>query len=144
MMNQIFRDDRLFRSGERGSVYVIVVAGLSLLGLVTLTLSYTAQVEEQASKNWSEGIQARIGAVTGVPVFESRMGASLDAGSMPSGLAGGLAMSDPRSPRVFFILIGKCCFLQPRSECFSHRTGIEGLSPGNRLKQQSTVAPPRP
>ncbi len=100
MMSRPIRSVFPFRPARRGSVYVIVVAGLSLLGLVTLTLSYTAQVEEQASKNWSEGIQARIGAVTGVPVFVSKMGASMSERSLSSGSAQGIAAADPRAPRL--------------------------------------------
>lgn len=87
----------LRRGSRRGSVYVVVVAGLALLGLMTLTLSYTAQMEEQASRNWSEGIQARIGAITGAPGFDSAMGTSL--GSLGPESAG--SSLDPRAPKLF-------------------------------------------
>lgn len=101
------------RAPRRGSVYVVVVAGLALLGLVTLTLSYTAQMEEQASRNWSEGIQARIAAVTGVPLFDEEMTASAPqtAAKFSSGPI------DPRAPQVF--------------QSASTRTGLSPLNAEN-------------
>lgn len=104
---------RLRGSSRRGSVYVVVVAGLALLGLITLTLSYTARMEERAAQNWSEGIQARIAAVTGVPEFDGGGSGGAFGGTSSSGFSGGslsganLAAAsaastlDPRAPRVF-------------------------------------------
>lgn len=87
---------------RRGSVYVVVVAGLSLLGLITLTLSYTARMEEQAARNWSEGMQARIAAVSGIPDFDSSS-LSVFSESSSGSFSGSspLAVADPRAPRVF-------------------------------------------
>lgn len=97
---------RNYGTSRRGSVYVVVVAGLSLLGLITLTLSYTARMEERAAQNWSEGIQARIAAVTGVPDFDSDSNGAFGQSSSEtsSGSIGGASLgtaSDPRAPQLF-------------------------------------------
>jgi hypothetical protein len=83
------------RGSRRGSIYVVVVAGLAVLGLITLTLSYTAQMEEQAARNWSEGMQARVAAISGMPAFP--VGA---ANGAPQSI-GAPGLNDPRAPQLF-------------------------------------------
>lgn len=57
---------------RRGSVVVLVIAMLSVLALTVITLSYTARVELRASENWTEGLQASISTITGLPEFSGR------------------------------------------------------------------------
>ncbi len=51
---------------NRGSTFIIVIAILSLLVLIATTLSFTSRLEIIAASNFSEGIQSRMGAATGV------------------------------------------------------------------------------
>ncbi len=51
---------------NRGSTFILVIAILSLLVLIATTLSFTSRLEIIAASNFSEGIQSRMGAATGV------------------------------------------------------------------------------
>ncbi|MCX8036039.1 MAG: type II secretion system protein GspK [Candidatus Sumerlaeia bacterium] len=62
-MNNIERKQR------RGSTLILVLALLSILILIAATLSYTARLEEITSRNFADGIQARMAAQTGVGFF---------------------------------------------------------------------------
>jgi type II secretory pathway component PulK len=58
---------RLHRErSDRGSTFIIVIAILSLLVLIATTLSFTSRLEIVSASNFSEGVQSRVGAVTGV------------------------------------------------------------------------------
>lgn len=59
------------RSDRRGSVFLLVLAMLTVLALISVTLTYTAQTETAASRNIQEGMQARVSAVTGIPAFKA-------------------------------------------------------------------------
>jgi len=54
---------------QRGSTLILVLAILSILILIAATLSYTARLEEISSRNFSDGIQSRMAAQTGVGWF---------------------------------------------------------------------------
>lgn len=60
---------RLHANRKRGSVFIIVLAILSILLLLAATLSYTARLEELSARNFADGIQARMAAQTGVAAF---------------------------------------------------------------------------
>lgn len=66
-----FSHSVLRRSARRGSVFVLVVAILAVLALLAVTFSYTAQTETFSARNWAEGVQARIGALTGLSGFQA-------------------------------------------------------------------------
>ncbi len=55
---------------RRGSVFLLVVAMLAVLALLTMTLSYVTRVELRAARNTVEAVQARISVTTGVPDFQ--------------------------------------------------------------------------
>ncbi len=57
------------RNRRRGSTLILVLALLSILILIAATLSYTARLEEITSRNFADGIQARMAAQTGVGFF---------------------------------------------------------------------------
>ncbi len=59
--------NRSFSSSRRGSVFLLVVAILAVLGLMTMTLSYGARMQLRASRNTVDAMQARLAALTGVP-----------------------------------------------------------------------------
>lgn len=52
---------------RQGSVFILVVAILAVLILMTMTLSYISKVDLMASRNWANTVQSRMAAVTGVP-----------------------------------------------------------------------------
>lgn len=52
------------RTGERGSTILIVLALLSVLTLLAITLLYTSRLEEASSRNFAEGIQRNEAALT--------------------------------------------------------------------------------
>lgn len=82
----------LHSDSRRGSVFIVVVAILAVLALLSLTLSYTAQTETYSARNYSDGVQARVAAFTGLagfqpfvpPVTASRI-STTSAGSEPAG-----------------------------------------------------------
>jgi type II secretory pathway component PulK len=53
-------------SARRGSTLIIVLIILSILAMVAATLSFTSRLETISSANFSEGLQARMAAATGV------------------------------------------------------------------------------
>lgn len=57
----------LIAKRRRGSVFVLVVAILAVLGLLTLTLAYSTRMELQSSRNSTDAVQARLSALTNVP-----------------------------------------------------------------------------
>ncbi|MBN1901580.1 general secretion pathway protein GspK [Candidatus Sumerlaeota bacterium] len=54
------------RSTRKGSTLIIVLIILSILALVAATLSFTSRLETISSANFSEGLQARMAAATGI------------------------------------------------------------------------------
>ena len=65
----MYRSIHLSVRRSRGSVYILVLAVLSVLALLTLSLTYSAKVETMASRNWANTIQANMAAVTVIPLF---------------------------------------------------------------------------
>lgn len=58
-------------ASRRGSALVLAVAVLAVLAIFSLTLGYNTRVELTASRNWANGVQARMAAVTGVDLHLS-------------------------------------------------------------------------
>ncbi|MCL5270999.1 MAG: hypothetical protein M1457_10735, partial [bacterium] len=54
---------------RQGSVLILVIAILAVLALLTLALTYTTRAEMMASRNWSDNVQARMAALTGLPLL---------------------------------------------------------------------------
>lgn len=62
---------RIPRHSRSGSTLIIVLIILSLLALIAATLSFTSRLETISSANFSEGIQARMAAATGLETARS-------------------------------------------------------------------------
>lgn len=56
---------------RRGSVIILVLAVLATLSLLAISFSYSSRMELIAARNWSNGVQARIAAVTGIPLYNA-------------------------------------------------------------------------
>jgi len=77
---------RAGRRSRRGSTFILVLAILSILILIAASLSYTARLEELSARNFADGIQARMAAVTGVGWFFSVVDGRTT-GALPLGTA---------------------------------------------------------
>lgn len=53
---------------KNGSTFIIVISVLSILALIAVTLSYTSRMEVISAANYANNIQARIAAVSGLPI----------------------------------------------------------------------------
>jgi type II secretory pathway component PulK len=70
------RPHRLIRPrADRGSTFVIVLAILSLLVITAATLTYTSGLEVRAAGNFTESVQARMAAQTGLPASATAVNA---------------------------------------------------------------------
>jgi len=65
--------DPLGSGRRRGSTLLLVLALLALLTLMAMTLSYVSKLEVQAVANAAVRVQARMAAVTGIPVTAARL-----------------------------------------------------------------------
>ncbi len=63
---------------RRGSTLLLVLALLALLFLMATTLSYVSKLEVQATANAALRVQARMAAVTGIPVTATRLAVGLN------------------------------------------------------------------
>ncbi len=63
------------RRSDRGSTFVIVLAILSLLVITAATLTYTSGLEVRAAGNFTESVQARMAAQTGLPASATAIAA---------------------------------------------------------------------
>ena len=71
---------RHFARARTGSVLLIVVAILAVLGLLVTTLGFTSRVDYMAAQNWASSVQARMAVASELPAFE----ATAAAGSLAS------------------------------------------------------------
>ncbi len=67
------------QSRRHGSTLLLVLALLAILTLMAMTLSYISKLEVQASSNAAVRVQARMAAVTGIPVTAARLTVGLNA-----------------------------------------------------------------
>ncbi len=60
---------RLISESRRGSVLILVVTIVAVLGLLGTTMGFSSRVDLASSRNISNMVQARMAAVTGIPLF---------------------------------------------------------------------------
>lgn len=63
-------------NASRGSVFVLVISILAVMGLLAVTFSFSTRMELMASRNWSDKVQANMAAVTGLETEQQAEGAS--------------------------------------------------------------------
>ncbi len=54
---------------RRGSVLIIVVALLAVMGLLIMTFGYLTRIDLLAARNWANSVQTRMAAASEIPVF---------------------------------------------------------------------------
>jgi len=73
--------------GRRGSVFILVVALLAVLGLLTMTLAYGTKVDLLAARNWASAVQDRMDVATHAAQFSLTSAPASASGALTFGAA---------------------------------------------------------